>query len=542
MKIAQYWILLSIFCLFSCTGLKKLDAGQGDGKIEVIFLQLNDVYEIAPIENGKAGGLARVAYLRKQLLKENPNTVTVLAGDFINPSLIGTLKQDGKSIKGKHIIESLNSLGLDYVCFGNHEFDLDYNDLQNRINESNFEWLGGNVMAIDSVVDVNTGIKHETIHPFFKSNNNQNTFFKNEKILHFKDADGTTVQIGLFAATVNANQKPYIRYLEVFKRTHSSIDLLRGVETLHTDMINSPKTPVADAIIGLTHLPLSDDKEIARQNSSIKLIMGGHEHNNIKHKVEKTSITKADANAKTVWVHRFKINKKTQKVCLKSKLVHIDDTMPEDAATALVVKKWTDIATEIFQKSGFNPNEVIATLSEALDGREASLRFQQVNIGKLITESMIAAAKNKPDCAFFNSGAIRIDDLIGGQITQADILRMLPFGGKLVEMDIIGSELKKVLYAGLLNRGRGGYLQWSGISFSDIDKSFKINNLPLDLNRKYHIITNDFLLTGKESNLQFFTESNPNISNLSKSNPTDASDLRNNMQQAVIHFLKQKNK
>jgi hypothetical protein len=62
------------------------------------------------------------------------------------------------------------------------------------------------------------------------------------------------------------------------------------------------------------------------------------------------------------------------------------------------------------------------------------------------------------------------------------------------------------------------------------------------LNRKYHIITNDFLLTGKESNLQFFTESNPNISNLSKSNPTDASDLRNNMQQAVIHFLKQKNK
>ena len=73
MKITQYWILVSIFCLFSCTGLKKLDAGQGDGKIEVIFLQLNDVYEIAPIENGKAGGLARVAYLRKQLLKENPN-------------------------------------------------------------------------------------------------------------------------------------------------------------------------------------------------------------------------------------------------------------------------------------------------------------------------------------------------------------------------------------------------------------------------------------------------------------------------------------
>jgi 2',3'-cyclic-nucleotide 2'-phosphodiesterase (5'-nucleotidase family) len=542
MKITQYWILLCIFCFFSCTGLKKLDAGQGDGKIEIIFLQLNDVYEIAPIENGKAGGLARVAYLRKQLLKENPNTVTVLAGDFVNPSLIGTLKQDGKSIKGKHIIESLNSLGLDYVCFGNHEFDLDYKDLQNRINESKFEWLGGNVLAIDSVVDVNTGIKNEYIHPFFKSYNNENTFFKNEKILYFKDADGTTVQIGLFAATIDANQREFVRYLDAFKSCKSSIDRLKGLEERPADMMNQPKPAVADAIIGLTHLPLWDDKEVARQNPAVKLIMGGHEHSNMKHKVEKTHITKADANAKTVWVHRFKINKKTQKVCLKSKLVNIDDTMPEDSATALVVKKWTDIATQIFQKSGFNPNEVIATLSEALDGREASLRFQQVNIGKLVTESMLAVAKNKTDCAFFNSGAIRIDDQIGGKITQADILRMMPFGGKFVEMDIIGSELKKVLYAGLLNRGRGGYLQWSGISFSDTDKSFKINNLPLDVNKKYHIITNDFLLTGKESNLPFFTESNPNISNLSKSDPADASDLRNNMQQAVIHFLKQKNK
>jgi 2',3'-cyclic-nucleotide 2'-phosphodiesterase (5'-nucleotidase family) len=539
MKLAHFGILFIIFNLFSCTGLKKWDAGQGDGKIEIIFLQLNDVYEIAPIENGKAGGLARVAYLRKQLLKENPNTVTVLAGDFLNPSLIGTLKQDGKSIKGKHIIESLNSLGVDYVCFGNHEFDLDYKDLQNRINESQFEWLGGNVLAVDSVVDMNTGIKNESIHPFFKSNNNQNTFFKNQKMLHFKDADGTTAQIGLFTVTTDDNKKQYVRYTDPFKSSKSAIDRLKGLEERPADRMNQPKPEVADAIIGLTHLSLSDDAAVARQNPSVKLMMGGHEHNNIKHKVEKMYITKADANAKTVWVHRFKINKKTQKVCLKSNLVKIDDTMPEDSATAAVVRKWTDIANQIFKKSGFAPNEVIATLSEALDGREASLRFQQVNIGKLVTESMLAATKNKTDCAFFNSGAIRIDDQISGKITQADILRMMPFEGKLVEMDILGSELKKVLYAGLLNRGRGGYLQWSGVSFSNEDKSFKINGLPLDLSKKYHIIINDFLLTGKEVNLHFFTESNPNIFNLSKSNPADVSDLRNNMQQAVIQFLKQ---
>ncbi len=542
MKKISYGLLLSLFCLPACIGLKKLDPAQGDGNIEIIFLQLNDVYEIAPIENGKAGGLARVAHLRKQLLQENPNTVTVLAGDFLNPSLIGTLKQDGKSIKGKHMIESMNALGVDYVCFGNHEFDLDYKDLQNRINESKFEWLGGNVLAIDSVIDVNTGIKNEDIHPFFKGTKEQKTFFKNEKMLHFKDADGTTAEIGLFAATMNANEKEYVRYSDVFKSSQASIARLNGQAERPADLMNQPKPVVADAIIGLTHLSLSDDKTVASMNLAVKLIMGGHEHYQIKEKVGKTYIHKADANAKTVWIHRLKINKKRQKVCLKSNWLKIDDTMPEDTATARVVQKWTDVANQIFKKSGFNPTEVIATLSEALDGREASLRFQQVNIGKIVSESMMAAAQNKTDCAFFNSGAIRIDDQMGGKITQADILRMMPFGGKLVEMDITGKELNKVLYAGLLNRGRGGYLQWTGISFSDIDKTFKINNIPLDINRKYHIITNDFLLTGKESNLSFFTESNENISNLSKSNPANTNDLRNNIQQAVIHFLKQKNK
>ena len=50
---------------------------------EFIVLQLNDVYEISPLEGGNAGGLARVAALRQQLLQENPNTLTVLAGDFM---------------------------------------------------------------------------------------------------------------------------------------------------------------------------------------------------------------------------------------------------------------------------------------------------------------------------------------------------------------------------------------------------------------------------------------------------------------------------
>ncbi|CAF1573135.1 unnamed protein product, partial [Didymodactylos carnosus] len=41
----------------------------------------------------------------------------------------------------------LNAVGVNYVTFGNHEFDLKRNDLIQRMRESNFSWLA----------DLNTG-------------------------------------------------------------------------------------------------------------------------------------------------------------------------------------------------------------------------------------------------------------------------------------------------------------------------------------------------------------------------------------------------
>jgi 2',3'-cyclic-nucleotide 2'-phosphodiesterase (5'-nucleotidase family) len=112
--------------------------------VNVTFLHLNDVYEIAPLEGGKVGGMARVATVRKELLAQNPNTITLLAGDFLNPSLIGTFKHEGKSIKGKQMVEVMDAIGMDWVGLGNHEFDVDEAELVERINLSKFNWLASN--------------------------------------------------------------------------------------------------------------------------------------------------------------------------------------------------------------------------------------------------------------------------------------------------------------------------------------------------------------------------------------------------------------
>jgi 2',3'-cyclic-nucleotide 2'-phosphodiesterase (5'-nucleotidase family) len=513
-----------IIFLSACSSSKKTTSipataktvfGKKDGKVEFIFLHLNDVYEISAIENGKVGGLARVATVRNALLKENPNTFTIMAGDFLSPSVIGTLKLNGKRLLGKHMVDVLNALGIDMVGLGNHEFDLAFDDLQARIDESKFTWLASNAFWQNG----------ENLEPFSRTNDRENSYFPEYKILEVKDgASGETCNVGIWSVVLDMNKKDYIAYSDIFDRSNALIeDVLR---------------PQSSVIVGITHIMVENDKELAEKNPAINLIMGGHEHTNMVHKVGTTEIYKADANAKTVWVHRCSYDIATKKLEIRAQLVPIDDKIQEDPAVATVVKKWEKIADSVFTVSGFKPKEVVKKLEKPLDARDAVNRLSQTELGNLVAKSMTAAAKKTTDCAFFNSGSMRLDDVLEGEITQLDIIRILPFGGSIVEIDIKGSELRKVLLVGLINRARGGYLQWDKIEYNEADKTFKINGAPLDEARIYHVATSEFLLSGKEQNLEFFNENNPEIISILKPGASDISDLRNDIRKALIEYLK----
>lgn len=531
MKFLYQKVFIGLLFLASLTACKPkqtfvaphVKAGsKDDGKIEVIILQANDVYEIAPTEGGKVGGMARVASLKRKLRVENRNTIFVLAGDFVSPSLIGTLKINGKRIAGKQMVETMNAAGVDIVTFGNHEFDIDRADLQARIDESTFDWICNNLYFTE------TPIKNEPESTAFEGIIAPPSKLGNQiaphKVSVFQDDDGTTLRLGMFGTVLAAHKKDYIIYKNIFDESKNSVVQLKKLG--------------AEVIIGITHVNLEDDKNIAAQNPDIQLIMGGHEHNNMRHTVGNTIITKADANAKTVWVHRIKVDKNLKKTEIKSELVNIDDAFFDDPDVEPVVTKWIQIADSTMRASGFEPYEVVLETKESLDGRETTNRLQQTNMGKMIAQSMATVAEKPVDCAFFNSGAVRIDDNVTGKITQTDIIRILPFGGSLIEMDIKGEELQKVLLAGLKNKGKGGFLQWYNIEYMEEKNIFNINQKALDLQKTYHIIVNDYVFSGKEANLDFFNESNPFVSNISKAK--DMKDLRIDMRRAFIHFLKQR--
>ncbi|MEO5650779.1 MAG: metallophosphoesterase, partial [Ginsengibacter sp.] len=194
MKKIFSWSLIILLGTASCN-LTRHSTSKDDGRITITFLQINDVYEIAPLSGGREGGIARVATLKKQSLQKNPNTYLVIAGDFLSPSVYNSLKYEGKAIRGKQMVEALNSAGMDYAIFGNHELDIKESELQERINESEFQWISSNTFH---------KIK-DTIVPFAKIQNGENINFPETLIKTVKDADGTSAKIGFIALTLPFN-------------------------------------------------------------------------------------------------------------------------------------------------------------------------------------------------------------------------------------------------------------------------------------------------------------------------------------------------
>lgn len=506
--------LMTVF-FFSCKTTQNTANRLSPNEVQISILHVNDVYEISPLEGGQVGGMARLATLKKELTQKNPNTLTILAGDFLNPAVISTFKYEGKGIKGKQMIEVMNAVGFDWVGLGNHEFDLDEEDLQKRINESNFNWLASNVLQN----------KKGNLEPFGKTLAGVKIPFQKTTILTFINSSGKLVKMGIFSVVLPSNKKDYIWYDDFFESAKKSYEMLK---------------PQCDFVVAITHLNKADDAKLAEILPEVKLIMGGHDHDNMIQKVGNVVIAKADANAKTAYIHNIIFNTETKNILINSDLRKINESIPMDSTVAVVVKKWDDIMDVALQKLGMNRNDAVAKLSEKLDGRETSMRNSHTNLGDLIAKSMTASASKPVDCSVFNSGSVRIDDQLSGQITQLDIMRVLPFGGKIVEVSLKGRLLERILETGLKNKGNGGFLQWDKITRDEAKNEWFINGKLLDINQDYYISIPKYMMEGKETNFGYLTAQNPDVLKMSESDEKDLNDIRNDIRKVLITYLKGK--
>ncbi len=506
--------LLSLFIGYftvSCSLLAPtvVDPIKGAGAITLKFVQINDVYEIAPLNGGEYGGLARVAHIRDSIKQKFPNTYLFLAGDFLNPSLLGTLKIDGERLNGKQMVDVLNAMEVDLVTFGNHEFDLSEEELQNRLNESTFKWTSANVRHVtpDGVKPFTTKWEYSSV-----PTSDYSTFTA-------IDPDGNEMKFGVFGVTLPANPQDYVFYGDIYENAVRAFKIANEK---------------ADFVVGLTHVSIDEDIEIAKRLRELPLIMGGHEHFHMLVKEGKTIITKADANAKTVYVHTLIYNLRTKMLHINSELVYVDDKIPTEAKVDRVVNKWTTLLNENLGKSVENPNEEIYNPAVPLDGTDNASRSIQTNLGGIITKSMAYAYKNNVDAALVNGGSIRVDDMLSGPITSMDIFRVLPFGGSVVKVELKGNLLKEILDYGKEKRGEGAYLQRYNIS-ENKEGQWIVNSKEIDENQIYTVAFSDYLLKGLD--IPFLKPENEGVLNVYE---PSANEMAADIRKAIISYLKSK--
>jgi 2',3'-cyclic-nucleotide 2'-phosphodiesterase (5'-nucleotidase family) len=514
----KQFILVLFYTFLYCQGQSQVSfpiqdksVTGGHDYIEFTVLQINDFYEIAGMDQGTIGGASRISTLRKKLLSEQKNVLTVLAGDFLSPTLLGTLKLDGSRINGKQMVEVLNKAGIDLVTFGNHEFDIDVNSLQKRINESGFDWVSTNVLHRNQ----------NSIIPFYKEHKGSKTDIPKHKIITLQNISGKEFKIGIVAPCLPANKVSYVHYEDMFESVRVELEKISGK---------------VDFIISLSHLNKEDDLKMAKMFPQINLILGGHEHEHMKYKIGKTLMTKADANARSAYVHRIRYHFKNQKSKIKSKLVILDKSIIKDPEVEQIVQRWKSIETKIIRDMGFDPDEVLISLPQPYDARELIIRNQVSEFCQMICKAMTRTS-SQSDCSILNSGSIRVDDVFKTKLSQYDILRALPYGGGIIKVEMRGSLLKQILEAGLKNKGTGGFLQWDKIAV-DHNKNWFVSGELLDERKIYHVCLTDFLLTGLETGLDFLTKNNAEIISIQLPAVDNPEDLRRDIRMAVIDYLK----
>lgn len=428
--------------------------------VTVTILHVNDVYQFAPVDGGKRGGLARILTLKKQIKTENPNTIFTLGGDTLSPSV------ETRTYKGAQMIDAWNTVGIDYAVLGNHEFDIKTADLLQRVKESKFTWLGANV------VDTKT-----------------KKLFAN--LPHFVIREIGGVKIGFVGFL-----------LPEAKQTSSMEDFLTVTDfcAAAKELVPQMRRQGANAVVGLTHLFMAQDKQLAGC-AEFDLILGGHEHTLLQSSASGTPIFKMTADARELGRFNLNFDAKTKKLTsIDWEVIPVNDSVPDAPEFAAVFDKYKDLLTKLA--------EPVGATSVELDALSLSSRTKETNIGNFIADSYRSAVG--ADIGLLNGGSIRADLLYTpGALTKRDVLSILPFNNPVVKVELTGKLLKEVLEHGVARSAAdednepGRFPQVSGLSFKfDTTKpagsrvvEILVGGKPVDENKTYTLATSDFLVS-----------------------------------------------
>lgn len=428
---------------------------------EITILHTNDVHSRVEGNDKDQIGYARLAAIVKDSRAKGP-TLLLDAGDTLHGMAFANLE------KGLSVVKLMNMLGYDAMAPGNHDFNYGFDRLKELEKEMEFPLLSANIMGPDG----------------------KNAF-----------SPYAILECGGHKIAVIGAENP-----QMVTAIHP--DMIRGLEFKPLDVLKDVVKKAAeqsDAVIILTHWGADDAYE---PNSSalaaipgVNLVIDGHSHTLFK------DIKQVDGHALVVSAGEYmkNIGRVTMRFDEAGKLVECtaEPITYEMAAENIPDEETAAFIGTIQAAQNEILNTVIGKTEVKLDGERETNRTGETNLGNLATDALLWYTK--ADFAFTNGGGIR-KSIEAGNITKRDIVDVFPFGNSVVTIEVSGEQILAAMEHGLKKypEQNGGFPQISNAKLvfdgqaqpGDRVLSMEIGGQPVEKDKNYIMVTNDFLAAG----------------------------------------------
>lgn len=472
-----------------------LSSGAAFADYELNILHINDFHSrieainkfdstCSAEEEGKKecfGGAARLKTAIDQRRNDlnGKNVLLLNAGDNFQGSLFYT------TYKGAAEAEVLNDMKFDVMTVGNHEFDDSEDGLATFLDKVKFPVISANVLAGDGS-KLGDRIKPSLV----------------------LDVGGQ--KIGIVGAVTNDTEE--------LSSPGPKVMIADDVQTI-TAAVEDLKKQGINKIIALTHVGYPRDLAAIAKIPDVDVVVGGHSHSllsNTDPKAEgpyptmvdnpggyKVPVVQAASYSKYLGdlVVTFDDNGVVKEA--KGDPILIDSSFTPDPTLTARIAELAKPIEELRKK-------VIGSSEAPIQGDRTVCRVEECSMGNLVADAMLDRGKNQGmTIAIQNGGGLRAS-IDAGDVTQGEVITVLPFQNTLATFQLTGADIRKALENGLskIEEGAGRFPQVSGLKYS-FDKSKPAGSrlisveakegdafVPLDDAKTYGVVTNNFMRAG----------------------------------------------
>jgi 5'-nucleotidase/UDP-sugar diphosphatase len=279
--------------------------------------------------------------------------------------------------------------------------------LRKRIAESDFTWLGANVVDRGNPKSIFGGATGQLV----------------------REVGG--IRVGIFG--VCTEETPNLSFPD------EDVEFLPALAVARECVRSLREDHHVDIVVAMTHLPLPADKEIAKKVAGIDLILGGHDHHPVQEMIDRTLVVKCGHDAH--WLGRIDVRLHSDaegkpRPALSWSLTANVGVAPDPAMEALLSRYRVQVD---------DGDTVLCEFRVPVVSTTSRVRTQEASFPSVVSDAlreMLSA-----DIGIINGGFVRGDReyKAGHKFTRLDLSKELPFPNPTRVVSAPGSAIRQAL-------------------------------------------------------------------------------------------------